>query len=85
MLTSHFTQERYNNNCNFSVGGVAFLFVFFVVAFWFGFIDTAFYSQEKKEKREQLEKKQKKLQAVHGDEAPSPWSPPGKVTYSRNY
>ncbi|KAF1666655.1 Microtubule-associated protein 9, partial [Aptenodytes patagonicus] len=40
---------------------------------------------EKKEKREQLEKKQKKLQAVHGDEAPSPWSPPGKVTYSRNY
>ncbi|XP_054681458.1 microtubule-associated protein 9 isoform X2 [Grus americana] len=40
---------------------------------------------EKKERREQLEKKQKKLQAVHGDEAPSPWSPPGKVTYSRNY
>ncbi|KAF1601748.1 Microtubule-associated protein 9, partial [Eudyptes chrysolophus] len=40
---------------------------------------------EKKEKREQFEKKQKKLQAVHGDEAPSPWSPPGKVTYSRNY
>ncbi|KAF1560794.1 Microtubule-associated protein 9, partial [Eudyptes schlegeli] len=40
---------------------------------------------EKKEKREQLEKKQKKLQAVHGNEAPSPWSPPGKVTYSRNY
>ncbi|KAF1471346.1 Microtubule-associated protein 9, partial [Pygoscelis antarcticus] len=40
---------------------------------------------EKKEKREQLEKKQKKLQAVHGDEVPSPWSPPGKVTYSRNY
>ncbi|NXV13941.1 MAP9 protein, partial [Cepphus grylle] len=40
---------------------------------------------EKKEKREQLEKKQKKLQAVHGDEAPSPWSPPGKVTYSMNY
>ncbi|KAF1613012.1 Microtubule-associated protein 9, partial [Eudyptes chrysolophus] len=40
---------------------------------------------EKKEKREQFEKKQKKLQAVHGDEVPSPWSPPGKVTYSRNY
>ncbi|NXJ01437.1 MAP9 protein, partial [Psophia crepitans] len=40
---------------------------------------------EKKERREQLEKKQKKLQAVHRDEAPSPWSPPGKVTYSRNY
>ncbi|NXC67877.1 MAP9 protein, partial [Anhinga anhinga] len=40
---------------------------------------------EKKERREQLEKKQKKLHAVHGDEAPSPWSPPGKVTYSRNY
>ncbi|XP_075565602.1 microtubule-associated protein 9 [Pelecanus crispus] len=39
---------------------------------------------EKKERMEQLEKKQKKLQAVHG-EAPSPWSPPGKVTYSRNY
>ncbi|NWW48090.1 MAP9 protein, partial [Pedionomus torquatus] len=37
---------------------------------------------EKKEKREQLEKKQKKLQAVHGNEASSPWSPPGKVTYS---
>ncbi|KAM9295572.1 microtubule-associated protein 9 [Morus bassanus] len=40
---------------------------------------------EKKERREQLEKKQKKLQAVYGDEAPTPWSPPGKVTYSRNY
>ncbi|NXA17710.1 MAP9 protein, partial [Ibidorhyncha struthersii] len=40
---------------------------------------------EKKEKREQHEKKQKKLQAVHGDQAPSPWSPPGKVTYSRNF
>ncbi|NXN68439.1 MAP9 protein, partial [Himantopus himantopus] len=40
---------------------------------------------EKKEKREQLEKKQKKLQAVHGDQAPSPWSPPGKVTYSGNF
>ncbi|KAM7112819.1 microtubule-associated protein 9 [Ciconia maguari] len=40
---------------------------------------------EKKERREQLEKKQRKLQAVHGNEAPSPWSPPGKVTYSRNY
>ncbi|XP_059674191.1 microtubule-associated protein 9 [Gavia stellata] len=40
---------------------------------------------EKKERREQLEKKQKKLQAIHGKEAPSPWSPPGKVTYSRNY
>ncbi|XP_075005545.1 microtubule-associated protein 9 isoform X2 [Calonectris borealis] len=40
---------------------------------------------EKKERREQLEKKKKKLQAVHGDEAPSPWSPPGKVTYSKNY
>ncbi|NXL52520.1 MAP9 protein, partial [Podilymbus podiceps] len=39
---------------------------------------------EKKERREQLEKKQKKLQAVHGDEISSPWSPPGKVTYSRN-
>ncbi|NXN25798.1 MAP9 protein, partial [Nycticryphes semicollaris] len=39
---------------------------------------------EKKEKREQLEKKQKKLQAVHGDEASFPWSPPGKVTYSMN-
>ncbi|XP_050752505.1 microtubule-associated protein 9 isoform X1 [Gymnogyps californianus] len=39
----------------------------------------------KKERREQLEKKQKKLQAVRGDEVPSPWSPPGKVTYSRNY
>ncbi|NXL08851.1 MAP9 protein, partial [Mesembrinibis cayennensis] len=36
---------------------------------------------EKKERKEQLEKKQKKLQAVRGDEAPSPWSPPGKVTY----
>ncbi|XP_074885496.1 microtubule-associated protein 9 [Buteo buteo] len=40
---------------------------------------------EKKERREQLEKKQKKLKAVHGDVVPSPWSPPGKVTYSRNY
>ncbi|XP_074004164.1 microtubule-associated protein 9 [Numenius arquata] len=40
---------------------------------------------EKKEKREQLEKKQKKLQAVCGDEASSPWSPPGKVTYAMNY
>ncbi|NXL59585.1 MAP9 protein, partial [Chordeiles acutipennis] len=40
---------------------------------------------EKKERREQLAKRPKKLQAVHGDEAPSPWSPPGKVTYSRNY
>ncbi|NWI23947.1 MAP9 protein, partial [Sula dactylatra] len=40
---------------------------------------------EKKERREQLEKKQKKLQAVYGVEAPTPWSPPGKVTYSRNY
>ncbi|NXY75757.1 MAP9 protein, partial [Glareola pratincola] len=40
---------------------------------------------EKKEKREQLEKQQKKLQAVRGDEVPSPWSPPGKVTYSMNY
>ncbi|KAM6346036.1 LOW QUALITY PROTEIN: microtubule-associated protein 9 [Podargus strigoides] len=40
---------------------------------------------EKKERREQLEKKQKKLQAVHGDQVSSPWSPPGKVTYSRNY
>ncbi|NXJ62346.1 MAP9 protein, partial [Rostratula benghalensis] len=40
---------------------------------------------EKKEKREQLEKKQKKLQAVRGDEASLPWSPPGKVTYSMNY
>ncbi|NWX01573.1 MAP9 protein, partial [Caloenas nicobarica] len=39
---------------------------------------------EKKERREQLDKKPKKMQAVHGDEAPSPWSPPGKVTYSRN-
>ncbi|NXE11315.1 MAP9 protein, partial [Lophotis ruficrista] len=40
---------------------------------------------EKKEKREQLEKQQKKMQAVRGDEVPSPWSPPGKVTYSRHY
>ncbi|NXU71319.1 MAP9 protein, partial [Oreotrochilus melanogaster] len=41
---------------------------------------------EKKERREQLEKKKKKkLQAVHGDEGSSPWSPPGKVTYSMNY
>ncbi|XP_030306174.1 microtubule-associated protein 9 [Calypte anna] len=41
---------------------------------------------EKKERREQLEKKKKKkLQAVHGDEVSSPWSPPGKVTYSMNY
>ncbi|KAM9662727.1 microtubule-associated protein 9 isoform 1-T1 [Morphnus guianensis] len=40
---------------------------------------------EKKERMEQLEKKQKKLKAVHGDVVPSPWSPPGKVTYSRNY
>ncbi|NXS63510.1 MAP9 protein, partial [Brachypteracias leptosomus] len=38
---------------------------------------------EKKERREQLEKK--KLQVVHRDEVPFPWSPPGKVTYSRNY
>ncbi|NWU72640.1 MAP9 protein, partial [Pterocles burchelli] len=36
---------------------------------------------EKKERREQLEKKQKKLQALHRDGVPSPWSPPGKVTY----
>ncbi|KAK2541648.1 Map9 [Columba guinea] len=36
---------------------------------------------EKKERKEQLAKKQKKMHAVHGDEAPSPWSPPGKVTY----
>ncbi|XP_062429822.1 microtubule-associated protein 9 isoform X4 [Rhea pennata] len=40
---------------------------------------------EKKERKEQLEKKQKKLKAVLVDEAPSPWSPPGKVTYSINY
>ncbi|NXN97179.1 MAP9 protein, partial [Rhinopomastus cyanomelas] len=40
---------------------------------------------EKTERREQLEKKRKKLQAVRGDEVPSPWSPPGKVSYSRNY
>ncbi|NXI71807.1 MAP9 protein, partial [Anseranas semipalmata] len=40
---------------------------------------------EKTERREQLEKKQKKLQAVRGDKVRSPWSPPGKVTYSRNY
>ncbi|XP_068798467.1 microtubule-associated protein 9 isoform X5 [Struthio camelus] len=40
---------------------------------------------EKKERKEQLEKKQKKLKAVLADEAPSPWSPPGKVTYSRHY
>ncbi|XP_026703588.1 microtubule-associated protein 9 [Athene cunicularia] len=40
---------------------------------------------EKKERREQLEKKKKNLQAVHGNEVLSPWSPPGKVTYSRNY
>ncbi|XP_025944039.1 microtubule-associated protein 9 [Apteryx rowi] len=40
---------------------------------------------EKKERKEQLEKKQKKLKVVLVDEAPSPWSPPGKVTYSRNY
>ncbi|XP_067993324.1 microtubule-associated protein 9 isoform X1 [Melanerpes formicivorus] len=40
---------------------------------------------EKKERREELEKKQKKLQAAHGIEVPPPWSPPGKVTYSRNY
>lgn len=80
MLNFHFTQERYNNNCNFYVVGVGGFFL------WVGvFFDTSFYSQEKKERREQLEKKQKKLQAVHGDEAPSPWSPPGKVTYSRNY
>ncbi|KAK2541646.1 hypothetical protein Q9233_000552 [Columba guinea] len=36
---------------------------------------------EKKERKEQRAKKQKKMHAVHGDEAPSPWSPPGKVTY----
>ncbi|KAM9026751.1 microtubule-associated protein 9 isoform 1-T1 [Ara ararauna] len=36
---------------------------------------------EKVEMREQLEKKQKKLQAVRGYEVPSPWNPPGKVTY----
>ncbi|XP_053922330.1 microtubule-associated protein 9 isoform X2 [Cuculus canorus] len=36
---------------------------------------------EKKERKEQLEKNQKKLQAVCEGEAPSPWSPPGKVTY----
>ncbi|NXU52306.1 MAP9 protein, partial [Turnix velox] len=36
---------------------------------------------EKKLKREQLDKKQKTLRAVHRDGAPSPWSPPGKVTY----
>nr|XP_025975971.1 microtubule-associated protein 9 isoform X3 [Dromaius novaehollandiae] len=40
---------------------------------------------EKKERKEQLKKKQKKLKAVLVDEVPSPWSPPGKVTYSRNY
>ncbi|XP_054238919.1 microtubule-associated protein 9 [Indicator indicator] len=40
---------------------------------------------EKKERREQLDKKQKKLKAAHGSEVPPPWSPPGKVTYSRNY
>ncbi|NXG79767.1 MAP9 protein, partial [Baryphthengus martii] len=40
---------------------------------------------EKKERREQLERKKKKLQAVRRDEVLSPWSPPGKVTYSRNY
>ncbi|KAM6313317.1 microtubule-associated protein 9 [Aegotheles albertisi] len=39
---------------------------------------------EKKERRQQLEKK-KKLQAVHSGEVISPWSPPGKVTYSMNY
>ncbi|NXA33827.1 MAP9 protein, partial [Eudromia elegans] len=36
---------------------------------------------EKKERKEQLEKKQRKLKAVLADKAPSPWSPPGKVTY----
>ncbi|NXD07442.1 MAP9 protein, partial [Nothocercus nigrocapillus] len=40
---------------------------------------------EKKERKEQLEKKQRKLKAVLADKAPSPWSPPGKVTYSANY
>ncbi|NWX82090.1 MAP9 protein, partial [Nothoprocta pentlandii] len=40
---------------------------------------------EKKERKEQLEKKQRKLRAILADKAPSPWSPPGKVTYSRNY
>ncbi|NXA47427.1 MAP9 protein, partial [Nothocercus julius] len=40
---------------------------------------------EKKERKEQLEKKQRKLKAIFADKAPSPWSPPGKVTYSRNY
>ncbi|NXL27056.1 MAP9 protein, partial [Glaucidium brasilianum] len=40
---------------------------------------------EEKERREQLEKKKKNLQAVNGNEVLSPWSPPGRVTYSRNY
>ncbi|XP_050566562.1 microtubule-associated protein 9 isoform X3 [Cygnus atratus] len=40
---------------------------------------------KKTERREQLERKQKKLQAACGDEVRSPWSPPGKVMYSRNY
>ncbi|KAM9193149.1 microtubule-associated protein 9 [Mergus octosetaceus] len=40
---------------------------------------------KKTERKEQLERKQKKLQAACGDEVRSPWSPPGKVMYSRNY
>ncbi|XP_068537143.1 microtubule-associated protein 9 isoform X2 [Anas acuta] len=40
---------------------------------------------KKTERREQLERKQKKLQAACGEEVRSPWSPPGKVMYSRNY
>ncbi|XP_066852188.1 microtubule-associated protein 9 isoform X1 [Anser cygnoides] len=40
---------------------------------------------KKTERREQLERQQKKLQAAYGDEVHSPWSPPGKVMYSRNY
>ncbi|XP_031470121.1 microtubule-associated protein 9 isoform X1 [Phasianus colchicus] len=36
-------------------------------------------------RREQLQKKQKNLHAVHRNEVPFPWVPPGKVTYTKNY
>lgn len=83
MFTFHFTQERRNNNCNFSVSRIV------VGGRWVvllcTFFHTSFYSQENKISRKQLEKNQKKLQAVHGNEMSPPWRPPGKVTYSSSY
>lgn len=52
MLTSHFTQERYNNNCNFSVGGVAFLFVFLLLLLFGLVLLTQLFILRKRKRRE---------------------------------